>query len=227
MHFRRSVRAAVAAIAFAGAPAALHAQHPADVRFMQGMIGHHAQALVMSTLVPSHSQRPEMRMLAERIDVSQRDEIAMMRSWLERHHQQVPDTVAMMAHQGHDMGHDMSHAAMPGMLNRPELDTLRSATGTAFDRLFLRYMIRHHEGAITMVRDLLAQPGAAQDSEVYRFASDVDTDQRAEIARMRALLDSYIPRTKSGAAREVLRGSTTSRTPTTTPTHTPPPHRHP
>ena len=218
---RPALRAALTALALLGAPAALLAQHPADVRFMQGMIGHHAQALVMSSLVPSHTQRPAMRMLAERIDVSQRDEIAMMRSWLERHHQPVPDSGGMMA--GH-AGHDMSHAAMPGMLNAAELDTLRAASGAAFDRLFLRYMIRHHEGALTMVRDLLAQPGAAQDSEVYRFASDVDSDQRAEIARMRALLDSYIPRTKSGAARGPAARPAPAPAGSSTPT---PSHHHP
>lgn len=223
MPLRPSVRAALAAFALIGAPAALPAQHPADVRFMQGMIGHHAQALVMSALVPSHTQRPEMRMLAERIDVSQRDEIAMMRSWLERHHQPLPDSGrAMAGHEGHDMSHG-AMPAMPGMLNAAELDTLRAATGAAFDRLFLRYMIRHHEGALTMVRDLLAQPGAAQDSEVYRFASDVDTDQRAEIARMRALLASYIPRTKSGAARGAARRPSPAPAGSLTPT----PSHHP
>jgi uncharacterized protein (DUF305 family) len=221
MPSRSPLRAALAALALLGAPAALHAQHPADVRFMQGMIGHHAQAVVMAALVPTHTQRPEMRMLAERIDVSQRDEIAMMRSWLERHHQPLPDSAGMMA--GH-AGHDMSHAAMPGMLNAAELDTLRAARGAAFDRLFLRYMIRHHEGALTMVRDLLAQPGAAQDSEVYRFASDVDTDQRAEIARMKALLDSYIPRTKAGAARGPAARPAPAPAGSSTPT---PSHHHP
>ncbi len=141
----------------------LAAQHPADVRFMQGMIGHHAQALEMSALVATRSSRPTMQMLAERIDVSQRDEIAMMRAWLARHHQPQPDSAA---HGTHDMPGmpGMRHDAMPGMLNAAELDTLRAATGEAFDRLFLRYMIQHHEGALAMVKTLLAQPGAGQDS---------------------------------------------------------------
>lgn len=194
----------------------LAAQQPADVRFMRGMIGHHAQALEMAALVPARASRPEMRMLAERIDVSQRDEIAMMRSWLARHHQPLSDSAVHGApdSQYDAMQHDgMKHAAMPGMLTAAELDTLRAATGPAFDRLFLRYMIRHHEGALTMVKTLLAQPGAAQDSEVYRFASDVDTDQRAEIARMRRLLDRYAPRGTPTAR------NTRGTSPTPTPAH--------
>lgn len=204
----------------------LAAQHPADVRFMQGMIGHHAQALDMTALLPARTTQPAMRLLAERIEVSQRDEIAMMRAWLERHHQPLPDATAPVApanHAGHEMGggtqHDAMpsvHAGMPGMLNAAEFDTLRAATGPAFDRLFLRFMIRHHEGALTMVKALLAEPGAGQDSEVYRFASDVDTDQRAEIARMHALLDRYAPRSTRGT-----RSSHRTRptTPLPTPTH--------
>jgi uncharacterized protein (DUF305 family) len=154
----------------------------ADARFMQHMIGHHAQALEMTKLVPSRTSRDDMRLLAERIDVSQRDEIALMRQWLEQRGEGVPSTDA----QHHTaIGHG---PRMPGMLTAAELTQLARATGAEFDRLFLEYMIRHHEGALTMVKDLFGTPGAAQETETYRFATDVEADQRAEIARMRALL---------------------------------------
>jgi uncharacterized protein (DUF305 family) len=154
----------------------------ADTRFMQHMIGHHAQALEMTKLVPGRTSRDDMRLLAERIDVSQRDEIALMRQWLEQRGEGVPSTDA----QHHTaIGHG---PRMPGMLTAAELTQLAKATGAEFDRLFLEYMIRHHEGALTMVKDLFGTPGAAQETETYRFATDVEADQRAEIARMRALL---------------------------------------
>jgi uncharacterized protein (DUF305 family) len=158
----------------------------ADVRFMQGMIHHHAQALAMTSLVPTRTRRDDMRLLAERIDVSQRDEIRLMEQWLRSRHEEVP---TLDAHHGH---HDAaSHSAlMPGMLTEDELARLAQATGPEFDRLFLQDMIRHHEGALTMVSELFGSSGAAQESETYRFASDVDSDQRAEITRMRALLQS-------------------------------------
>jgi uncharacterized protein (DUF305 family) len=178
----------------------------ADVRFMQGMIGHHAQALAMTELLSSRTARDDMRLLAERITVSQRTEIAMMQRWLRERGEAVPDSeqVRQMA-MGHGMaGHDMpgmpgmpgmsgGAPAMPGMASAEEMARLAAAQGTAFDRLFLQLMIRHHEGAIAMVRALFASPGAGQESEMYRFASDVDADQRAEIARMRALLGAIPP----------------------------------
>lgn len=148
----------------------------ADVRFMQQMIGHHAQALVMAALVPARTGNPEVRLLAEKIDVSQQDEIASMRRWLTARGQPLPDPAAH------------SHEPMPGMLAPEELDQLRAARGPAFDRLFLTYMIRHHEGALTMAARLFAAPGAAQEPELAGFATDVDADQRAEIRRMRAIL---------------------------------------
>ncbi len=149
----------------------------ADVRFMQHMMAHHQQARVMAAMVPQRTTRPEIRLIAERIDVSQDDEMRQMRSWLRRHGAEAPATDA---HAG--------HATMPGMLTEAELARLAAARGAEFDRLFLEYMIRHHEGAVTMVAELFATPGAAQTSEVYGFATDVNADQRAEIARMRALL---------------------------------------
>jgi uncharacterized protein (DUF305 family) len=150
---------------------------------MQGMIAHHAQALAMTSLVPARSSRADIRLLAERIDVSQRDEIALMQRWLEDRGEDVPSPDA------HHMHHDgASHQAlMPGMLTDAEMAELAKAQGPAFDQMFLQFMIRHHEGALVMVSELLATSGAAQEPEVFRFASDVDADQRAEIGRMRAL----------------------------------------
>jgi uncharacterized protein (DUF305 family) len=163
--------------------------HPADVRFMQDMIVHHAQALAMTNLLPSRTSRSEMRLLAERIDVSQRDEIALMRQWLTSHGQDASPPDPQHAHHA-----AAGHRLMPGMLTEAELAQLSNATGADFDRLFLELMIRHHEGALTMVAQLFATPGAAQETEVYRLATDVDADQRAEIARMRALLKTLPPR---------------------------------
>lgn len=159
----------------------------ADVRFMQGMIAHHAQALTMTALIPGRTTRPQMRLLAERIDVSQRDEIAQMQQWLRRRGEQVPPADGAHAHHG-ATGHQMTPSH--GMLTDAEMAQLAAARDTEFDRLFLQFMIRHHEGALTMVRELFGSPGAAQETETYRFATDVDADQRAEIARMRALLQA-------------------------------------
>jgi uncharacterized protein (DUF305 family) len=166
---------------------------PADAAFMQGMIGHHAQALVMAALVPSRTATPALRALAERLDVSQRDEIAAMRRWLADRGEPVPDSTGALpgaagAHAGHEAHGGHAAAAMPGMLTPVQLAELAAASGAAFDRLFLRLMIQHHEGALVMVRDLLATPGAAREAQTFAFVSDVDTDQRAEIARMQALL---------------------------------------
>jgi uncharacterized protein (DUF305 family) len=155
-----------------------------DTRFMQGMMVHHAQAVEMVALIPGRSTRADIRLLGQRIDVSQRDEIAMMRRWLQDHHQDVP---RMDAREVHDsMTHDLM--PMPGMLTRVQMTRLANASGGAFDTLFLQGMIQHHEGALAMVAQLFATPGAGQQSQVFAFASDVDADQRAEINRMRALL---------------------------------------
>lgn len=152
----------------------------ADVRFIHGMIPHHAQALEMAALVPARAGREELRLMAERIAVSQQDEIAQMERWLRARGHPLPDPHA----------HHAAHEAMPGMLSPEEMARLAAASGAAFDRLFLELMIRHHEGALAMVAELFASPGAAQDSELYALASDVDADQRAEIARMRTLLET-------------------------------------
>lgn len=150
----------------------------ADVAFMQGMIGHHAQAVEMVELLKTRTNSDDMRKLAERIEVSQTDEITMMRDWLEGRGASVPDEHA----------HHAPGARMPGMLRPEEMAKLAAAKGPEFDRLFLEYMIKHHEGALVMVRDLFATPSAGQESEIYTFASDVEADQRMEIARMAAML---------------------------------------
>jgi uncharacterized protein (DUF305 family) len=151
----------------------------ADIKFMQGMIGHHAQAVEMVALVPSRTTSEDIRKLALRIDVSQKDEMGMMREWLQARSQQIPDP---RAH------HMMGATLMPGMLTAEEMERLAAATGAEFDRLFLEGMIKHHMGAITMVHDLFATAGAGQTPEIYSYASDVDADQRMEIDRMGSLL---------------------------------------
>ena len=153
----------------------------ADVRFMQGMIAHHAQAIEMTALLKTRTKSEAMRRLGERIEVSQADEIRMMQEWLRDHGQPVPDAHAHHAH---------GASLMPGMLTPEDMRRLESASGAEFDRLFLTYMIRHHQGALVMVKDLRANAGAGQESEINRFASDVDADQRMEIDRMAAMLVS-------------------------------------
>jgi uncharacterized protein (DUF305 family) len=151
----------------------------ADVRFMQGMIGHHAQAVEMTTLLATRTNREDMRKLALRIETSQSDEIKMMQHWLEVRGQTVPGPHAMHMH---------GATLMPGMLTPDEMSRLAAAKGAEFDRLFLEGMIKHHGGALTMVEELFATPGAGQEAEMFAFASDVDADQRMEIERMRAML---------------------------------------
>jgi len=181
------------------APVRASAQKPpsytaADVRFMQGMIGHHAQALAMTALIPTRSSRQDIRMLGQRITVSQKDEIALMQQWLRDRHQQVPARDAQPGTMGGNSmnmpGMAMSDTLMPGMLTSEQLAELAKTTGDEFDKLFLADMIRHHEGALVMVKSLLGTTGSGQEAEVFRFASEVDSDQRAEIARMNALLDT-------------------------------------
>ena len=151
---------------------------PADAKFMQGMIGHHAQAVEMVALIPSRTQNPYMKMLGQRIDISQADEMNMMRAWLEARGQAIPGP-----HAHHEPG-----GMMPGMLTTDEMTALAAANGVLFDRLFLMGMIKHHIGAITMVDELFKTPGAGQDGEIFAFASDVDSDQRMEIDRMGVML---------------------------------------
>ena len=156
----------------------------ADAKFMQGMIPHHAQALEMTALVRTRSNREAMRLLAGRIELSQEDEIAMMQAWLGDRGLEVTD-----AHAHHAPGFDL----MPGMLTAGELERLEQAQGAEFDALFLELMIKHHTGALTMVEDLLGQPGSAQDSILYAFTTDVTSDQTSEIERMDAMLRGFSP----------------------------------
>lgn len=179
--------AAPASIASPPAATDAPARSPADVRFVQQMLGHHAQAVVMTDLVAAGTRNERLRALAERIAISQGDEMRLMRRWLQRRGEPVPPATAVDPHAGHGAAGTESHATMPGMISAAELAGLARTTGAEFDRLFLQYMIRHHEGAIAMVATLLAAPGAAQDSELFRLAADIDADQRAEIRRMQAL----------------------------------------
>jgi uncharacterized protein (DUF305 family) len=156
----------------------------ADVHFMQGMIHHHAQAVVMAGWAQTHDARPDVKVLAQRIDVAQRDETAFMQRWLRERHQDVPDPLEHYA-MGHDMG---AMEMMPGMLTPEQMKQLDAARGPEFDRLFLTFMIQHHQGAITMVDQLFSSPGAGQELYVFRFASDVNADQTTEIDRMRLML---------------------------------------
>jgi uncharacterized protein (DUF305 family) len=160
----------------------------ADVKFMQGMIGHHAQAIVMANWAPSHGERADVRVLAERIVVAQKDEIATMQRWLRDRRETVPDADAHHEHAGMSMPGMTMPAMMPGMLTAEQFAKLDAARGPQFDRLFLTYMIQHHQGAITMVKELLAAPGAGQDDDVFRFVADVNVDQTTEIDRMRSML---------------------------------------
>ena len=160
----------------------------ADVDFMQGMIPHHAQALQMTALVPDRTRDPGIVALALRMEISQRDEIALMSRWLENRDQDVP-TSAHAHHMDH-MGGGSGMPMMPGMLTPEQMAELEAASDPEFDRLFLEYMIQHHEGAIVMVDALFSTDGAGQESDIFQFASHVDADQRAEIARMRALLEA-------------------------------------
>jgi uncharacterized protein (DUF305 family) len=154
----------------------------ADVQFMQGMIAHHGQALAMSALIEGRTSREELKLMGQRIHLSQETEISRMQNWLRKRGETIP---AGTAHDHSAMGHG---TLMPGMLTEAELTQLRNARGSEFDRSFLQLMIKHHEGAITMVRQLFATQGAARDPDLYLLANDIDADQNAELRRMRALL---------------------------------------
>ncbi|MGH9409683.1 MAG: DUF305 domain-containing protein, partial [Vicinamibacterales bacterium] len=158
----------------------------ADVQFMQGMIHHHAQALDMVDLLNQNTSTPEMLQLGKRIYISQTDEIGMMQRWLRARGKDVPDP---RAHEMADMpGMSMDRAMMPGMLTPDEMKHLASLKGAAFDKTFLEGMIKHHGGALTMVKDLLATPGAAQDADIFNYAATIEADQKAEIERMSDML---------------------------------------
>jgi uncharacterized protein (DUF305 family) len=165
--------------------ATLPPQSIADVEFMQGMIHHHSQAVEMTAMIPSHTENKDLRSLGARISSSQTDEIKFMRRWLAARGKEIPKPMAGMP--GMDMsGRPMT--LMPGMLTPEQMEALANAKGTAFDELFLKGMIQHHEGALTMVKDLFDTAGAGQDAELFDFATDADNTQRAEIRIMEIML---------------------------------------
>ena len=164
--------------------ATLPPDSPADVQFMQNMIMHHAQAVEMTALIDSHTQNNELRTLGARISRSQSDEIKFMKRWLMARAE--PTSPPMHHMPGMDMSsHEM---LMPGMLTAKQMAAVRKAKGPEFDQLFLRGMIQHHNGALIMVKELFDTAGAGQDEELFNFATDVDSGQRAEIKIMQTML---------------------------------------
>jgi uncharacterized protein (DUF305 family) len=148
----------------------------ADVEFMQGMIAHHAQAIYMSRMAEAHGANPRLLKLATKIDQSQVAEIRIMQDWLRHNEQFAPDTSSWRT------------MTMAGMLTEAQLKRLDASNGIDFDRAFLELMIQHHEGALQMVKDLFASPGAGQEVDVNVFANDVVSVQTAEIGAMRQML---------------------------------------
>ncbi|WP_310571194.1 DUF305 domain-containing protein [Gemmatimonas sp.] len=184
MTLSRVAPCAIVALALITVAPAVSAQavSAADVAFMQGMIMHHAQAVTMTAMVRTHTSRAALHLLAERIEVSQQDELAVMQRWL--------------ADRGASLEMHTTHTThttrtMPGMLSAEQLAELATARDLAFDRLFLRFMIQHHDGALQMVADLRRVPGAAQAPMLLQFINDIDADQRAEIRRMQRLLATW------------------------------------
>ena len=162
-------------------------QSSADIQFMQGMILHHAQAIEMTDMIRSHTSNKSVRLLGERISRSQTNEIDFMTRWLAARGQAVPKPMSTMP------GMDMSQPAvalMPGMLTPAQMGALQKATGAEFDHLFLTGMIQHHNGALTMVKDLFETAGAGQDAELFNFATDADNTQRVEIKIMQNMLEN-------------------------------------
>jgi len=169
--------------------AILPPRSPADVEFMQGMILHHAQAVEMTAMIPSHTQNEELRSLGARISSSQSDEINFMTRWLAARGESVPKAMPKMPamHMSHDTSHETT-ARMPGMLTAQQMEALQKVKGAEFDRLLLGGMIQHHNGALTMAKKLFDTAGAGQDAELFNFATDADNAQRAEIRIMETML---------------------------------------
>ena len=157
---------------------------PADVQFMQHMIMHHAQAVEMTALIDSHTKNKELHTLGARISRSQADEIKFMKRWLATRGEPVSPPV----HNMHGMDMSSHTMLMPGMLTPKQMEALRKAKDQEFDRLFLRGMIQHHQGALTMVKELFDTAGAGQDAELFNFTTEVDSGQRAEIRIMQTML---------------------------------------
>jgi uncharacterized protein (DUF305 family) len=175
--------------------ATLPPRSPADVLFMQGMIMHHAQAVEMTALIESRTTTKDLRSLGARISHSQADEIKFMKRWLEARGEPIGEPVSPMTHDMPSMnmpmdmsGHSGHTGLMPGMLSAKQMKALKDAKGAEFDRLFLTGMIQHHGGALIMVRDLFDTAGAGQDADLFNFATDVDSGQRAEIRIMETML---------------------------------------
>ena len=161
--------------------------HEADIHFITGMIGHHAQALVMAGFAPDNGASPAVQVLCARIINAQSDEIDIMQRWLRERGLPVPE---IHIEGSTLMVHGPEHAMnMPGMISPEQLRELGEARGPDFDRLFLTYMIQHHEGAVTMVHELFATDGAAQGDFIFKIASDIQVDQATEIARMELMLE--------------------------------------
>jgi uncharacterized protein (DUF305 family) len=162
----------------------------ADVHFMSAMIGHHAQAIVMAQMAPTHGASRSLQVLAARIINAQQDEIAIMQQWLRDRNQPVPEARPGMKMTHGGVEHEM---VMPGMLSEAQLKQLDAARGPEFDRLFLTFMIQHHQGAVTMVKELFSSQGAALDDTVFKIASDINVDQTTEIRRMTTMLLTLPP----------------------------------
>ena len=173
-------------------PASTRAKLPpysqADVVFMQGMIMHHAQAVEMTAMINSHTENKDLHSLGARISRSQSDEMSFMKRWLIARGEQAAPAMKPEMHNMHGMNMSEPHMLMPGMLTAKQMDALKNAHGKEFDQLFLTGMIQHHNGALTMVKDLFDTAGAGQDAELFNFATDVDSGQRAEIKIMKTML---------------------------------------
>jgi len=166
-----------------------------DIEFMSGMISHHAQAVKMAQWAPSHNASKSLQIYCGRVAMAQTAEIGLMQAWLKDRNQPVPeaDPKGMKM----NMGGMQHYMAMPGMLTDAQMDSLDKARGMEFDRLFLTYMIQHHNGALKMVEKLNNTPGSAQDEIVFKFSNDVHADQSTEIDRMQQMLDALPPKSKS------------------------------
>ena len=170
---------------------------PKDVEFMQGMIMHHAQAVEMTDMIAERTRNRDIRLIGARIAQSQTDEMNFMKRWLvmrgESIEHRMPTALKPEDHSGHHdatkTGTSTTPHLMPGMLTKEQIDALRKAKGPEFDRLFLAGMIQHHNGALVMVKELFDSSGAGQDAELFNFATDVDSGQRAEIKSMQTLLE--------------------------------------
>jgi uncharacterized protein (DUF305 family) len=160
---------------------------------MQGMIMHHAQAVEMTALIGSHTENKDLRLLGARISSSQSDEIKFMRRWLAGRGESLSMATPEMSNMDMSQG---KMALMPGMLSPEQMEALRKATGAEFDHLFLTGMIQHHNGALTMVKDLFDTAGAGQDADLFNFATDADNTQRAEIRIMQSMLEKQFSEEK-------------------------------